>query len=88
MKGAFAVKADNWILPNQMEIQKLKAFQFHPENSLETKIPDLVLYRLDRKFDLKSNDVQDLKWFFPQDKSGIEFDYMVLRKKGPPPFLI
>ena len=73
MNGAFAVKADNWILPNQMEIQKLKAFQFHPENSLETKIPDLVLYRLDRKFDLKSNDVQDLQWFFPQDKTGNDF---------------
>ena len=88
MNGAIAVKVVHWLLPNQIQIKKLKAFQFHPENNLETGIPYLALFRLDGKFDLKSNDVQDLKWFFPQDKSGIEFDYMVLRKKGPPPFLI
>ena len=68
------MKADNWILPNQLHIQKLKAFQFYPKNSPKTGIPHLVLFKLDGKFDLKLNDVQDLQWFFPQDKSGNDFD--------------
>ena len=73
MNGAIAVKVVHWLLPNKMQIKKLKAFQFHPQNNLETGIPHLVLFRLDGKFDLKSKDVQDLQWFFPQDKSGNDF---------------
>ena len=62
---------DNWMFPSKIYIQKLKGFQFHPENNPEINIPNLALFKLDGKMqNLKSTDIQGLVWFFPQDKSG------------------